>query len=100
MKLGGVWWASENDYILDTFDRQPEDAVCHVGWSQSGGVWVLRTSKADMFHQGSGIIYNSATMEEQCSMIEKYGGTYYAQPTDSPCLNLDLDLTATDQTEF
>lgn len=93
-KLGAQWWESESKYNLELFWDQytgrpaPDKPVLYIGWPASGGVWALSMNLRDAAKEGYGVIYNSLTMEEQCEMIEEFGGTFYQDPKDCPYLDL------------
>ncbi|PNP39443.1 hypothetical protein TGAMA5MH_08649 [Trichoderma gamsii] len=92
-KLGAQWWESESKYSDELIDFQtgrpaPDKPVLYIGWPTSGGVWALSMDVRDAAKEGYGVIYNSLTMEEQCEMIEEFGGTFYQDPKDCPYLDL------------
>ncbi|KAM0477473.1 hypothetical protein ACHAPX_005786 [Trichoderma viride] len=92
-KLGARWWESESKYsdeLIDPYTGRlpPEKPVLYIGWPASGGVWALSVDVWDAAKEGYGVIYNSLTMEEQCEMIQEFGGTFYQDPKDCPYLDL------------
>ncbi|KAL7943678.1 hypothetical protein V8C42DRAFT_328164 [Trichoderma barbatum] len=89
-KLGALWWEHEDRYAEYLFLTRParDDTILYVGWPASGGVWALNTTREDAVNNGYGVIYNSINMEEQCDMIEEFGGTFYQDPKDCPYLDL------------
>lgn len=92
-KLGAQWWESESKYseglFVSSYTGRPADKpVLYIGWPASGGVWALSMDPWDAAKKGYGVIYNSLTMEEQCEMIEEFGGTFYQDPKDCPYLDL------------
>ncbi|KAK1244015.1 hypothetical protein MKX08_002153 [Trichoderma sp. CBMAI-0020] len=98
-KLGARWWKSESQYGYEFFGdlytgRPAQDrSALYIGWPASGGVWALSTDFRDAAKEGYGVIYNSLTMEEQCEMIEEFGGTFYQDPKDCPYLDLPENET-------
>ncbi|EHK41988.1 hypothetical protein TRIATDRAFT_312517 [Trichoderma atroviride IMI 206040] len=93
-KLGARWWKSESPYdyefFVDQYTGRPaqDKSALYIGWPASGGVWALSMDFWDAAEKGYGVIYNSLTMEEQCEMIEEFGGTFYQDPKDCPYLDL------------
>jgi hypothetical protein len=66
---------------------QKEEFIA-TGWPAGGGVWVLSEDIEAAGGKHAGMLFNVYTMEERCNIIEKLGGTFYANPKDCP----DLDL--------
>lgn len=90
-RLGPTWWESEKAWVLSQISVTPEERAndyIQVGWSSDGGVWVWKTTKMDMNDGGGAQLQNARTMQERCMMIEKLGGTFYADPKDCPFLDL------------
>lgn len=93
-QLGAIWWANEDTYMdynlgMDIPPRSKEDSeVIKVGYPATGGVWVLNLPKNEASKKGVGIVYNAHSMEERCRVIELLGGVFYANPDESPELDL------------
>lgn len=69
------------------------DEVLHVGWPETGGVWVLHTTVNDARRKGIGLLGNAYTMQERCMMIEWLGGVFYDDRRDCPYLDLPPPAT-------
>ncbi|KAI0154657.1 hypothetical protein GGR57DRAFT_512191 [Xylariaceae sp. FL1272] len=53
------------------------------------GVWVLAMRDSDdAGSEGVGRVWNAVSMDERCEVVERLGGTYYADPTLCPDLHL------------
>ncbi|KAE8553809.1 hypothetical protein EYB25_002347 [Talaromyces marneffei] len=90
-RLGPTWWENEDVLKLSHISVTPDERVndyIHVGWSSDGGVWVWKTTRMDVNGGGGAQLQNACTMQERCMMIEKLGGTFYADPKDCPFLDL------------
>lgn len=59
-----------------------------VGWTPDGGAWVWKTTIQGASEKGGAMLQNARTMEERCLVIERLGGTFFADPKD--CHFLDL----------
>ncbi|KND88129.1 hypothetical protein TOPH_07235 [Tolypocladium ophioglossoides CBS 100239] len=89
-QLGVVWWEYEGDYrfsLIDDTWRYNSTSV-KVGWPATGGVWVSKDNGHGSKRKGRRYIHNAYDMEERCTVIERLGGVFYADPKDCP----DLDL--------
>ncbi|KAJ5974087.1 hypothetical protein N7481_011297 [Penicillium waksmanii] len=90
-QLGPTWWQNENVWMLNQMSAIPDERVneyIRVGWTSDGGVWVWKTTRSDADEIGGAQLLNARTMQERCMMIEKLGGTFYADPKDCPFLDL------------
>jgi hypothetical protein len=90
-QLGAQWWESElawAESLREVRADLPEEEFIAAGWPAGGGVWVLSGDIEAACGKHAGMLFNAYTMEERCNMIEKLGGTFYANPQDCP----DLDL--------
>lgn len=89
-RLGPTWWENEDllgqSQISVTPDERVNDYI-QVGWTSDGGVWVWKTTRKDTSEGGGAQLQNARTMQERCMMIEKLGGTFYADPKDCPFLD-------------
>lgn len=63
-----------------------EDII--VGYPATGGVWVLCLPRNEAGRKGVGVVYNAYSIEERCKVIESFGRVFYADPDDSPELDL------------
>ncbi|OBS20313.1 hypothetical protein FPOA_06687 [Fusarium poae] len=91
-QLGATWYRDPDHQLQDDLKymhQDPDAPLLFVGWPTSGGVWTLHTNLSQSTRKGLGRIDNAFTMDERCSMIEKFGGTFYADPKDCPHLDLD-----------
>ncbi|RGP66173.1 hypothetical protein FSPOR_6793 [Fusarium sporotrichioides] len=93
MRQLGASWFRDPDHKLDADQKYrisaPDAPLLFVGWPAGGGVWTISTNLSQSAQKGFGRINNAFTMEERCKMIEKLGGTFYADPKDCPHLDLD-----------
>ncbi|EPS30130.1 hypothetical protein PDE_05080 [Penicillium oxalicum 114-2] len=88
-RLGATWWTSYHEMVeYDIRGPQNTDDFLQVGWPESGGVWVLQGTIEEARRKGAGLVSNAYTMQERCMMIERLGGTFYANPEDCPYLDL------------
>lgn len=90
-RLSPTWWQSENAWAQNQISVTPDERVndyIRVGWTSDGGVWVWKTTRMDTSGKGGAQLQNARTMQERCMMIEKLGGTFYADPKDCPFLDL------------
>ena len=90
-QLGPVWWESEYAWAMNWISGGDPGVITrfiYTGWPDEGGVWVLIATDAIDGGKSAGMLFNAYNMEERCIMIEKLGGTFYADPKDCP----DLDL--------
>ncbi len=90
-QLGAEWWESEHAWaasLMEVRAGSPEEEFIATGWPAGGGVWVLSEDSEAASGKHAGMLFNAYTMEERCKIIEKLGGTFYANPKDCP----DLDL--------
>ncbi|RDK45500.1 hypothetical protein M752DRAFT_333330 [Aspergillus phoenicis ATCC 13157] len=89
-RLGARWVETNYDlFELMVSEREDTDPYICVGWPAEGGVWVLNTTYDRATDLGTAIIYNANNMEERCESIKKLGGTFYADPSDCPYLDLE-----------
>ncbi|KAI0553663.1 hypothetical protein F4679DRAFT_580384 [Xylaria curta] len=101
-KLGARWFKSMYDYsMMPYFEplRFKRVKVVVAAWPQNGpGVWVVAMRDSDEAGcEGLGRVWNTVSMDERCEVIEKLGGTYYADPMLCPDLHLlEDDDTAND----
>lgn len=89
--LGPTWWPSELAWFESQIAAIPHERsnnYVRVGWTPDGGVWVWKTTRSDASEKGGAMLQNARTMEERCLVIEKLGGTFYANPKDCPFLDL------------
>ncbi|CEI67933.1 hypothetical protein FVEN_g7792 [Fusarium venenatum] len=93
MRQLGANWFRDPDHKLrfgrKYRNKEPDAPLLFVGWPTSGGVWTLDTNFSQCARKGLARIDNAFTMEERCKVIEKLGGTFYADPKDCPHLDLD-----------
>lgn len=91
-QVGAVWWSSiekstgswEDDFV----GLRPEKKQRFIGATLQGGVWVLETDLLDSSNRQLGRIDKARGMEEEkCRVIERFGGTFYADPSDCPLLD-------------
>lgn len=88
-RLAPTWWENEGLYDMSLISAMPDKRVndyIKVGWTSDGGAWVWKTTRSDA--RGGAQLQNARTMQERCMMIEKLGGTFYADPKDCPFLDL------------
>lgn len=89
--LGPTWWPTElawlESEISGMLDERSNNYV-RVGWTPDGGAWVWKTTKKGASEKGGAMLQNARTMEERCLVIERLGGTFYADPKDCPFLDL------------
>ena len=99
MRLLGPRWRSSmhayNKTEWEDFERQQgsrwrQERLRFIGVASQGGVWVLETNAEDCLDRQLGRIKNARNMEEKCREIERFGGTFYADPAE--CLLLDLNF--------
>ncbi|RFU73803.1 hypothetical protein TARUN_8449 [Trichoderma arundinaceum] len=66
-KLGARWWEYMERYWDYDIEYRPgrDKHVLYIGWPASGGVWALHANEWDASDNGTGVIYNSISMEEQ-----------------------------------
>lgn len=89
-RLGPTWWPNKHVLIESELSVTPDERAndyIQVGWTSDGGVWVRKTTRMDAIEKGGAQLLNARTMQERC-MIEKLGGTFYADPKDCPFLDL------------
>ncbi|EXF79307.1 hypothetical protein CFIO01_02042 [Colletotrichum fioriniae PJ7] len=86
MKLGPNWWKSLTHYLVNqSFGNSTwEDAVVIAGYPAAGGLWLLKTTKAEAADAGAARIHNAKDMEERCQMIESCGGRFYEEIDEVP----------------
>jgi hypothetical protein len=90
-QLGPKWWQNNNVRLQSQISPIPderENEYIQVGWTSDGGVWVWETTRLEASGIGGAQLQNARTMQERCMMIEKLGGTFYADPKDCPFLDL------------
>ena len=89
--LGALWWPSLEKYTTALWKQnlgdEPELKERFIGVMPQGGVWVLETDWEDSSKRQLGRIKNARDMEEKCRAIERFGGTFYADPIDCPLLD-------------
>ncbi|KAG7290150.1 hypothetical protein NEMBOFW57_000147 [Staphylotrichum longicolle] len=96
--LGAEWWpslhASQKAWSLDiqhqgslSTQRYELDRLRFLGVASNGGVWALEAGEEECSRRQLGRINNARDMEEKCRQIEKFGGTFYASPSDCPLLD-------------
>ncbi|KAG4441456.1 hypothetical protein IFR05_003062 [Cadophora sp. M221] len=101
----GKWWDSywEWEWATQMLARHmspTEKEFLHLGWSETGGVWllryenkyphvVLRGTPTEIAYKE--IINNATTMEERWRAIESCGGTFFKDPRDSEYIKPLLD---------
>ncbi|KAK4232903.1 CheY-like superfamily [Achaetomium macrosporum] len=96
--LGAEWWPSLDSLwggppLLEEKVRfigvaSPlEEKVRFIGVASQGGVWALETNLEDCSNRQLGRIQNARDMEEKCRQIERFGGTFYADPSECPLLD-------------
>ncbi|KAH6856358.1 hypothetical protein B0I37DRAFT_412287 [Chaetomium sp. MPI-CAGE-AT-0009] len=79
---------AEEDALCDKMRLLgPEEKQRFIGVTLQGGLWVLETDKLDSSNRQLGRIGNARDMEEKCRAIERFGGTFYADPSDCPLLD-------------
>ncbi|KAK1541955.1 hypothetical protein CPAR01_05342 [Colletotrichum paranaense] len=86
MKLGPNWWKSLTHYLVNqAFGNSTwEDAVVIAGYPAAGGLWLLKTTRAEAANAGAARIHNARHMEERCQMIENCGGRFYKEADEVP----------------
>jgi CheY-like chemotaxis protein len=94
--LGARWWPSLDAYRNTEYaypsTESPTERMSYIGVGPQGGVWALENFEADVWEQeprGLGRINNARNMEEKCREIERFGGTFYADPADCPLLDFN-----------
>ncbi|PVH82826.1 hypothetical protein DL98DRAFT_652843 [Cadophora sp. DSE1049] len=104
-RIGGKWWESywDRTWATEMFMRRMspiEKEVLHIGWPETGGVWLLRfenkypqivrrgTPTERMYNE---IINNATTMEERWRAIKSCGGEFFEDPRDSEYIKPLLD---------
>ncbi|KAK0122198.1 hypothetical protein ONS95_010455 [Cadophora gregata] len=104
-RTGGKWWKSYDDWgwatQISLRRMSPtEKEVLHIGWPETGGVWLLRFENKypQVVRRGTpteqmytAIIHNATTMEERCRAIERCGGEFFEDPRDSQYIRPLLD---------
>lgn len=96
--LGAEWWPSLDAYNKAGWQdflhrgRAPlghyrEEMVRFIGVASQRGVWALETDEEDCSSRQLGRINNARDMEEKCTQIERFGGTFYADPSECPLLD-------------
>ncbi|KAH9218665.1 hypothetical protein DL95DRAFT_458242 [Leptodontidium sp. 2 PMI_412] len=104
-KTGGKWWDSYWDWIKATqmllrHMSPTEKEVLHLGWPETGGVWLLRYENKypHVIRHGTPtekayneIINNATTMEERWRAIKSCRGTFFKDPRDSEYIKPVLD---------
>ncbi|EAQ85362.1 hypothetical protein CHGG_09376 [Chaetomium globosum CBS 148.51] len=91
--LGPEWWPSLEayskaewlDFTHQAYNRRR--LVRFIGVSPEGGVWALVVEEEDCSNRQLGRINNAVNMEERCAQIKRFGGTFYADPSDCPLLD-------------
>lgn len=86
MKLGPNWWKSLTHYLVNqSFGNSTwEDAVVIAGYPAAGGLWLLKTTRAEAADAGAARIHNARQMEERCQMIGNCGGRFYKEVDEVP----------------
>lgn len=95
MRMLGAWWFNS----VDEYDRmqwlEPDvlarKKIVTVAWPQDerAGVWVLTLrGVGEAADKGLGAVWNAASMDERCEVIEKMGGQFYADPKECPDLQV------------
>ena len=94
-KLGATWWSSQGKWELSTIGGgearrgpPPDPKFIMAGWPDSGGVWVLSTTRNGARSKGVGCVANARDMDERCRLLEKLGAIFYQTPED--CKDLDF----------
>ncbi|KAF9251868.1 hypothetical protein DTO013E5_1109 [Penicillium roqueforti] len=89
--LSPTWWPTELAWLESgmsgMLDERSNNYV-RVGWTSDGGAWVWKTTKEGASKKGGAMLQNARTMEERCLVIERLGGTFYANPKYCPFLDL------------
>ncbi|KAK4152839.1 CheY-like superfamily [Chaetomidium leptoderma] len=96
--LGPEWWpsleacnkAGWQDFLHQgqhSLEHYREERVRFFGVASQGGVWALETGGEECSSRQLGRINNARDMEEKCRQIEKFGGTFYAAPSECPLLD-------------
>ncbi|KAI1125667.1 hypothetical protein F5Y10DRAFT_246555 [Nemania abortiva] len=98
-RLGARWFKSVYDYTMMPYFapmRHRRIKVVVAAWPRDRpGVWVVAMrNREEAGREGLGRVWNAMSMEERCEVVEKLGGTYYADPMLCPNLHLleDEDL--------
>ncbi|KAK1671225.1 hypothetical protein BDP55DRAFT_676774 [Colletotrichum godetiae] len=86
VKLGPNWWKSLTHYLVNqSFGNATwEDAVVIAGYPVSGGLWLLKTTRAEAANAGAARIHNARSMEERCLLIETCDGRFYKESKKIP----------------
>ncbi len=94
--LAPEWWPSLDAYNRADWhdfrhqERNPWDVMVRfIGVAPQGGVWVLEMGEEECSKRQLGRINNARDMEEKCSQIERFGGTFYADPIECPFLDFN-----------
>lgn len=96
--LGAEWWpslrASKKAWSLEiqhqgslSTQRYELDRLRFLSVASNGGVWALEAGEDECSRRQLGRINNARDMEEKCRQIEKFGGTFYASPSECPLLD-------------
>ncbi|RAK97299.1 uncharacterized protein BO80DRAFT_193815 [Aspergillus ibericus CBS 121593] len=86
--LGARRWGCEVDWELSLMDLDRDVLV--VGWSEGGGVWVLRIGGWRARREGLGcMLRNALSMQERCGVIVRLGGVFYEEPRE--CKDLEWE---------
>ncbi|OHE91502.1 hypothetical protein CORC01_13198 [Colletotrichum orchidophilum] len=79
VKLGPNWWKSLTHYLVNQSFEQAtwEDDVVIAGYPAAGGLWLLKTTRAEAADAGVAVIHNARNMEERCRLIADCGGRFF-----------------------
>ncbi|KAL0942011.1 uncharacterized protein CTRU02_204774 [Colletotrichum truncatum] len=103
LRLGATWWPDWDTYARHLSRIQVDDVIydfhfppqTHVGYPSTGGVWVVKLSRDELWFDGFGRrdertrtwprkpkewdlrMGMALDMDEKCSVIKLFGGTFY-----------------------
>ena len=93
-ELEGLQYGRRQDFLdsEQALGQYREKIVRFFGVTPQGGVWALEVGEEDCSNRQLGRINNARDMEEKCGQIEKFGGTFYAAPSECPFLDFKSPL--------
>lgn len=94
-KKGGKWWISYANFDGARYAKvrrmwPDEREVLFLGWTEQGGVWLLRYGDPKMVKGDVGPVWNALNMEERCMALKRLGAVFFENPVENELVGLLL----------